>query len=485
MKKVICSLLTAIALLVPTTTKADNVSVDQAKDVAAHFLQHNSTLARITADQLTLTHQWNNEALGVPSMYLLSAPAEGWVIVAATTVMDPIVGYADDNVLDPDNMAPQLEWWLEEYNKLVVAFQTVDAEHSLENSNEWKTLEGHGLVGTKASNYLMDSEWDQGGIRGTDYNIFCPEVNDTVCPVGCVATALAQICYYYGYPKSPKGSINYTWRTGGRRLAIRFDTVAPLDYSLMPNKIRTSSTRAQREEVSRLGYYLGLGVHMEYGADGSGASSEDVASAMNRYFKYSTGTYIRRRQIDDTAFLNGLKRDLASNRPVYMSGKSSTGSGRDAAGHAWVCDGLNSNGRFHMNWGWGGGGNGFFRLAENDMAISQYGYNFNDYYAGGYQTIIVGMVPPQDSTDRFVGVPTVDEVATLGHPYPNPATWSVVIPYSTREAADLQVYAVNGQLVETRRIEAGDGEVTLRVDALPAGIYVYRMGAAYGKFVVR
>lgn len=466
--------------------KAENITVDQAKDAAAHFLQHNSTLTRITAEQLTLAYQWNNDSLGVASMYLFTAPAEGWIIMAATTVMNPVMGFADDNVFDVDNMAPQLEWWLEGYHEMICEVQNADARLSFEDSKSWKELYSHAMTGTKASNYLMDEKWDQGGIYGTDYNIYCPEVNGYVCPVGCVATALAQICHYYGYPTRPKGSISYAWQTGGQRLAINFDTIQTLDYSIMPNTIKNNTPRNEREEISRLGYYLGLGVHMEYDWDGSGASSEDVVSAMYRYFKYSNGQYIIRRAIEDTAFLDGIKRDLAKNRPVYMSGRSSTGSGRDAAGHAWVCDGFrSSDGQYHMNWGWGGTGNGFFRLAENDMPISSMGYNFNAQTYGRYQTVIVGMIPPQDSTDRQVGVVEVENNVTLGRPYPNPATMSVVLPYSTRDASELQVFGVNGRLVESHRLPAGEGEVTLRVDALPSGIYIYRMGAAYGKFVVR
>ena len=76
-------------------------------------------------------------------------------------------------------------------------------------------------------------------------------------------------------------------------------------------------------------------------------------------------------------------------------------------------------------------------------------------------------------------------MAVLGMPYPNPAILSVALPYSTREAVELQVYNVSGCLVESRRIQAGDGEVVLRVDALPAGMYIYRMGNAHGKFMVR
>ena len=50
---------------------------------------------------------------------------------------------------------------------------------------------------------------------------------------------------------------------------------------------------------------------------------------------------------------------------------------------------------------------------------------------------------------------------------------------------DLTVYNMMGQPVLTHSVQAGTGNVELRVDSMPAGIYIYRMGNAYGKFIVR
>lgn len=468
----------AVAMLTAPMIQAGNISVDQAKDAAAHYLQHRTSLTRITADQLTLAHQWNNDNLGVASMYLFTAPTEGWIIMAATTVMHPVVGYADDNVIDVDNMAPQLVQWLLDYNEMVCAVQDADAEKALDDSPEWIEMSSHSLKGTKGGTILLKTKWDQGDYRGIDYNIFCPVLRDTVCPTGCVATALAQICKYYEFPKSPKGTATYWWTTGNKRLRINFDTVSPLDYSIMPNRITASVSRERREEISRLGYYLGLIVQMDYDTEGSGAYSNLVPTVMTSNFKYNTSTIVNR--TNSTVFVNQIRGELKNNRPVYMGGSSSTG-GIHAGGHAWVCDGVDNNdsNMFHMNWGWSGSGDGYFNLMTNNLANSS-GYNFNQG-----QKAIIGLVPPQDSTSIQIGVQEVEPMAVLGMPYPNPAILSVALPYSTREAVELQVYNVSGCLVESRRIQAGDGEVVLRVDALPAGMYIYRMGNAHGKFMVR
>lgn len=477
-------MLLAITLLMSPVAKADNVTVDQARDAAAHYLQHNTHLTRITADQLTLARQWDNEDLGVASMYLFKAPKEGWIIMAATTVMDPIVAFTDEGEFD-GRMAPAQEWWLDMYNAMVCEVQNSDAEKGLEDSPEWTVLANHSLNGTKANVILLSTRWDQGGPSGTDYNIFSPVVNDSVAPTGCVATALAQICYYYGYPKQPKGKIVYTNnRAGGVRMEIDLDTVPPLDYSIMPLEIRASTSRERREEISRLDYYIGMSVKMQFGGSLSGSTDPNAISGMRMNMKYSRGTDINRRYTSDTNYLNSVKRELRMNRPLYMSGVSSTSGGVHGGGHAWVCDGYQDadSTKYHMNWGWGGAGNAFYNLVGNNMPIQGMSY----YNFKNSQSIIVNMIPPQDSTDRqIIGIAEVEDATVLERPYPNPATLNVVLPYSTREAAELQVYNTRGCLVESRRVQAGDGAVTLRVDALPSGIYIYRMGNAYGKFIVR
>lgn len=482
MKRIVCSLFAAIAMLAAPLVRAENVTVEQAKDAAAHYLQHNTSLTRITPEQLTLAHQWNNDELGVASMYLFTAPEEGWIIMAATTAMDPVVAFTDEGVFD-GRMAPAQAEWLDSYSDMVCAVQNLDNEKSLGDSPEWTELATHSLYGSKASVTLLKTRWDQGGPSGTDYNMFSPVVNDSVAPTGCVATALAQICNYYKFPKQPKGtSVYYNSRDNSARMAINFDTVAPLDYSLMPLEVKPSTSMERRREVSRLAFYVGMSVKMQYGGSLSGTTDQNAASGMRTNMKYTRGSILDRRSTgNDTNFINSIRRELMNNRPVYMSGVSGSG-GAHAGGHAWVCDGYQDNDstKFHMNWGWGGTGNAFYNLVTNNLAISGLGYNFRTH-----QSVILNMVPPQDSTDIQIGVAEVENTIALGVAYPNPATLSVVLPYSTREAADLQVYSISGRLVESRHVMAGDGEITLRVDSLPAGIYIYRMGNAHGKFVVR
>jgi hypothetical protein len=80
-----------------------------------------------------------------------------------------------------------------------------------------------------------------------------------------------------------------------------------------------------------------------------------------------------------------LRAEINASRPVYYSGRSDNG------GHAFVCDGYDAAGLFHINWGWGGSSDGYFEVSAlnpNSTGIGggSGGYNQN-------QAIITGIRP--------------------------------------------------------------------------------------------
>ena len=59
------------------------------------------------------------------------------------------------------------------------------------------------------------------------------------------------------------------------------------------------------------------------------------------------------------------------------------------------------------------------------------------------------------------------------------------MPLRRSDDHGMQIYGIDGKLIATRRVLPGTGEVTLCVDALPKGVYVYRLNSQSGKFIVR
>ena len=525
MKKLFSSLLVLTALLAGSNAMARNVSLDEAKTAAVAFLRANTDYSRVSVDDLTLIRQDNNEKLGVPAAYFFNVSDWGFIIMTGSTAMDAVMGYSYCGTLDLDRIPDAMESWVGGQINAVRDVQLLDAERAFDDTDEWTLLlSGADMPAPKADGdiILMTETWDQGDNNGSDYNKYCPVVDGKYCYTGCVATAMAQIMHYYRYPVQPTGRKSYRTRTHNIQISVKFDTVI-FDYSKMPDKIGNTTSRDKRLEISKLGYMAGVSVNMNYTPDGSSAYSSDVPAAMHSKFKYETGTLMYRKSsfpheamgsyggqtiywdevfdnpnwsslgyygkgYSDDDFLAAIRYDIRHNRPVYMGGVSSSGgSGRDAAGHAFVVCGYRetaSNGKkYYFNWGWSGVGNGWFNLDDNNMPISGGYGNYNMH-----QDAVTGMIPMYaDSTDiEFLGIDEIETPsAVLESAYPNPATYSVNIPYHLNAAADMYIYSMDGRMVDRVRLEAGDDEAEVRVDRLPAGIYIYRVNGACGKFMVQ
>ena len=259
---------------------------------------------------------------------------EAFVVVSGSTLLRPVLGYGDapadtDEAL-PDNLASWLTWLGE---------ATAYVERHPEAS-----LAGQAVSTTPVAPLLGNIAWDQ----TSPWSDQCPNRYY----VGCMATAMAQIIYYYRYPEHGTGSHSYRWN--GQTLSVDF-AAQTYDYGLMFDRYTNSTTAAQRAEVAKLSYHCGVAVDMGYGAGGSGAYDFMIVQGMTRYFAYNPHAAILDRTcftVDDwNAQLIG---ELTGRRPILFCGQSSSG------GHAFVLDGINANGLYHVNWGWSGAYNGYF-----------------------------------------------------------------------------------------------------------------------------
>lgn len=490
MKKVISSLLVISMMLCVSVAKADNLTAEQAKAIGTYYMSYQMGTDKLTSDMFTLAYQFENPDLDVASAYVFNMNDCGWIIVAGSSLVDPIIAYSEEGSIDMDAIPDNLRWWLTRYTEVIADIQKLDAEKDYPDSEKYTALAQRCLNnGAKDQNQkviLMDTKWNQGENYNPTYNYYCPVWNGRYCVTGCVATALAQVCKYYRYPVRPKGLVSTSFH--GQSLKMKLDTVS-FDYSMMPRSLNNTSSLDEIKAVAKLNYCLGLAVSMDYDPDGSGASMSTAVNMMRVKFKYQQGvTRLRTSsQSDptDTNYINTLRNYLKAGDVVAMRGASSTGGGADAAGHAWVACGYQTvnTEKYYMNWGWGGTGDGWFNLVDNNMHISAMGYNFNVD-----QGCAFGMLPPEDSNIHHshepINICEVDNTI-LGTAYPNPAALSVQLPYVTETAADMQVYGIDGKLIATRRVQPGCGEVSLRVDALPKGVYVYRLNGQSGKFIVR
>ena len=236
---------------------------------------------------------------------------------------------------------------------------------------------------------LLSTTWGQDPY----YNALCPDSAGTgvMTLAGCVATAMGRVMKYWNWPDTGVGSHSYSCAQYGTQSAD-FGSTA-YDWAHMPNVLTAASSAAEVSAVATLLYHCGVAVDMGYGTssqDGSGSyviiANHDLdyscaENALRTYFKYSPAmTGVKRVLYSDDEWAALLKNDLDNERPVLYCGYG------DWGGHAFVCDGYDTNGFFHFNWGYDGVDDGFFSLS--DLTLNTFFFSFNHHHAA-----ILGLEP--------------------------------------------------------------------------------------------
>lgn len=356
----------------------------------AQMLSPEEALSRINNDNTNFRHQIKGtlsssrtplltvkDGADCPALYVFSrSEGEGFVIASAEAEASPMLGYSDTGVLETDNLPPQLSWWLRQYAAEIGAARMKKNATSAASSGNLPT----GVV-----NPLVKTKWNQGEPYN-DYAYYLKSDTDSVKSVtGCVATAMAQIMYYWQYPAQGTGKISYTHGSSG---TYSMDFAArPFDWKEMRDTYYPGTYTAEEgEAVAYLMKACGYSVKMDYGMGESGASGTAPATALTQYFGYSKGITVQSRAwwtYDE--WVEMLYQNLTEVGPIIYNGSALDG------GHSFVCDGYDGNGYFHFNWGWGGMADGYYLL--DALNPDEYGIGGA---AGGYnldQQVILGITP--------------------------------------------------------------------------------------------
>lgn len=362
-----------VALLMLTFAASSKpVEPEQAALVAANFWQTNSL------------GKWEgmtniSDSVGIAELYVFANPEGGFVIVSADDCALPILGYSaksDFLVPLPSNVQDWLNGYAWEIRQLV--------QHAVQPSQqvtaEWKHYREAETTKTTLTTVvapLLTTTWSQ----GTYYNNLCPIDASTNqhTATGCVATAMAQVMKYWNHPVQGMGAESYNHPTYGMQSA-NFGA-ATYDWANMPNALNATSTSQQVQAVATLMYHVGVSIVTNYGLSSSGGSAADIVSragltypcvenALRQYFDYHPQLFgARLNGMGDDLWKAMLRTELDSARPVVYSGFDLSG------GHCFVCDGYDSQDRFHFNWGWGGTSDGYFAIGSLNPSVGGIGTN--------------------------------------------------------------------------------------------------------------
>lgn len=394
------SLSAILAATIAGSAHAGTIDIEQARQNAAEFLYQapvNNTGRRLAPAQSQMQHVYTHStADGKPVLYVFNTGNRGYVITAADDEARTILGYSTDGTFDPKNMPESMTFLFDLYAQDINSLSTAPARS--QKRAPAKAAESVGRI----EPILGAIEWDQ----MPPYNLYCPitlggtshgQYNGGRAATGCMTTALAQIMAHYKHPAHGYGSLEFEvkevlntslWSVDIYKDYYNWESMGNNKNEFAKNASGNYDTSDPGVDgVAKLMRDLGLALRTIYGP-ASGASDGRIIPALANYFDYDYNTMamVQRRLTGNEDFERQVLEELQEGRPLYFAGLPGAG----IAGHAFVCDGYDGNGLFHINWGWSGVSNNYFSLTGLDpdkqgAGSTGSGYNYDLIMIKGIQ----------------------------------------------------------------------------------------------------
>jgi hypothetical protein len=389
-----CKLTIAVVLFglwVPAAvTHAGIISPDNAERIASNWIaltiDRNGDWGGSDAAWVAKVQEFKRQSriLG----YYCHIKPQGFILVSILRGLAPVKAYSDKNGFDPlsdeglsDLMKLRMEAVLNKVEEELGPATGVQSDYiadiiGYDHRSIWAMLDVHpnefesSNVLTKVrtdyreGEILLSSNWHQ----GEPYNWSCPPPQPDHpecllkphCPVGCVATAAAQITRYWSWPP-------------GR------------DWIHMPDILDITDPPEQINATTELCRAIGDENDMDYCSyelDGCQSATWDEIEYIELFFQ--SWAYddicadVWRIDYGAVDWWNLIIGELAANRPIFYGVRA----------HVMVCDGYLTQPyyQYHMNYGW-----------SNDVYDAWYAVDnlFQPHPEGGpaYEYMIVGLCP--------------------------------------------------------------------------------------------
>ncbi|MFA9388791.1 MAG: C10 family peptidase, partial [Prolixibacteraceae bacterium] len=322
------------------------INIEDAKKIAENFL---------STENAVLIYQ-SKDSKGEELYYSFNfINNNGFVIVSASDKTKPILGYSRNNQFKIPNTidSEHIEYFLKRLDVAIDSIE-VDPKTIVNNRKLQKSyIQQERLKSSSLTKPiigpLLTTQW------GQDLGKYANEVGNS--PAGCVATAVAQIMKYYGYPD--KGYGNKTIEDGFGTHYADFENTH-YQWDKMTNEA------SDNELISELLYHVSIALSSNYDPEGTGVSANYVMIPLRKYFAYNQDMFYFNvnenmksygiPEYDSLYAKNKVIEQIKSGQPVILS----LGGGK---GHAVVCDGYDEeNEMFHINWGWNGTNDGYYDI---------------------------------------------------------------------------------------------------------------------------
>ena len=422
MKRILVLLMAVFAI---TSASAESVSPERALSMAQDFMSGGKATFCASADvSLKLAYQAHSLE-GKPDYYVFNrGNGGGYIVVSGDDRTVPVWGYSTSGKFDYESLPDNMKWWFSEYQRQL---------QYLRDHPEAKARKAVNL--TTSVSPLLTTKWNQ----CIPFNDFCPDATmkneddphlayGGHAPAGCVATCLAQIMKYYNWPKVGTGTENYTGnvkyydnsssseKTYKKTMQADFSK-SHYQWQLMKDEYLykdknnhgyldenghlyikiinengdtvKDSNHIHGNAVAKLISDIGIAVSTEYKYNGSESNIDKAKAALINHFNYLADK-VERIDYSDEAWDQLLMNELLASRPIYYRGTRKyveNGISKEG-GHAFVFDGFNTDGKFHINWGWGGSSDdGYYVSSLIEVPVQ------GDHYYSYDQKALIGIQP--------------------------------------------------------------------------------------------
>lgn len=351
-------------MLVAASVKAEPIDFEKAKSIAAAISAGaEPLLVKAAVRTEAKARNLNQQTKSTSPYYIFSrGEGQGFVIVSGDDCLPEVLGYTEQGDFDETALPPHFFKWLDYYKSAIE-----DAQESGQNISResCKRNVPRKIKGVKNISPLLTTHWHQ----TSPYNDRCPYIpgKNSRALTGCVATAAAQVIYYYRNDNPDVFLANTPTYDADEwhRIPVtdQIKKGTPIKWDLMLDSYNGSEPAEFKNAVADLVFAVGAMDKMDYG-ESSGAQITDLVAPMKTYFNLLSESIYKSDGSQSWIALEEWEKmiyeDLAAGHPIVYTGYHA-----DNGGHAVVLDGYQSStGLFHFNFGWGGQGDGWYTVDD-------------------------------------------------------------------------------------------------------------------------
>jgi hypothetical protein len=367
--------------MLSNTIFAQFVEKEYAKLIATNFYSINNSGKNCKCTNV-IDYKYDEQVV----FYIFDFDNSSHIIIPACKSLNPIFAYSFEEVYNP--LIEESEVYLafiENFSKVVIYFNNTNIQN-IENQQKWDLFESKQIQKTNVViGPMVTIEWGQAELGNTEddcpgFNAYVEEQNKNnddcgcdKCTLGCGALAMGQVMRYWQFCLI--NGYNY-W-----------------DWSLMLPIV--DAPGIEQDHIAFFLYTVAQQAQMSFCYAGCASFNRPyrMEDALH-FFGYGDAELRRQQYYTNNRWNEMIQNDLDAYNPVIYMGFSD-GINIDPeeeegfGSHAFIIDGYDSDGKYHINWGGTSHNNTYYSL--DSLLNSGYDYNWK-------QRAIFNIYPTETNT---------------------------------------------------------------------------------------